>query len=341
MSCKHAPALRMLFTFLCCGLLVCTAVLAGKPGSGGGVIPPGTIHYYGYDKTYSASVPMSMKGDGSDKTYSPYGYGFVTASYQDHGGSRWMLDGDYDWDGPLDENGNPPLELFAVQGSRWVQLTFDPNLHWTGWLTDLAWGRDDSFVSFTAWTTNSDGQLAGGLFVIDIDWSTGVPLAGAPTQVVEAEAIWNEWYAWADVNLFEHNWSPNGDTVVFTSHDASGLSLYTADRSGGQSSVRWLTGGEYAEWSPDGTRIAFDAQEIWTISADGSNPQKLTQQSTKGDRGQYGPTWSPDGAFLAFTEWATNRNGTTSRAVLSMPSGGGSTISLTSDGKSYRPRWLP
>ena len=55
-------------------------------------------------------------------------------------------------------------------------------------------------------------------------------------------------------------------------------------------------------WSPDGTTIAFTSdrsgsKQIWTMRADGSNPQQLTSAPNIGGEN---PAWSPRGGQLAF-----------------------------------------
>lgn len=149
--------------------------LAGKP-SGGGIVPPGIIYFGQYQGNW-----MSMNGDGSNKRYAP----IMNPSYQRHAGSRWSLQGDI-VDGPLDPSGNEPIELFATnEFGQSFQLTRDPDICCVSyWLS--AWSKDDSFVSFAGVMNTPDG-LIGGLFVIDLDWSTGVPIASEPTLVFEAE----------------------------------------------------------------------------------------------------------------------------------------------------------
>lgn len=59
-------------------------------------------------------------------------------------------------------------------------------------------------------------------------------------------------------------------------------------------------------WSPDGTRVAFargsengsddDSDEIWVISADGTDLVRMTRDSLSSEQ----PAWSPDGTEIAY-----------------------------------------
>lgn len=326
-----------------------TAALAQKGGGGTPPPPaPGTIYFSGWvatsgnDGYYAA---MSMNGDGSDKKQVPWGL-HRTPSYQLHGGSRWFLAGDYDWDGPVDEEGIPlAYELFAVsQQGQWVQLTGDPNIHWTGDEMAVAWGKDDSFVSYGAWwfTGPEPSDVQGGLFVVDIDWSTGVPVAGPPTLLFEADASW--YYDWqGGVNIYEHDWSPDGTAVVFRAEEEQGSVLSVADFSGGGAAVSPLAAGRGPVWSPDGGRIAFGNGEVWTIKPDGTNAVRLTRRTqTKTEaRDQGSPGWSPDGAYIAYTERVVTKS-KEGFSVMRIPAGGGGAVSLTSDlEKASGSRWRP
>jgi Tol biopolymer transport system component len=105
-------------------------------------------------------------------------------------------------------------------------------------------------------------------------------------------------------------WGPN-DRIAFRDcgfpDETCGIAVINADGSG----KKVLTPGMNATapaWSPDGSRIVFMSNaagnwDLYSVSADGGSPQRLTDDPA--DDGL--PTFSPDGSKIAYV---TKRGGT-------------------------------
>jgi Tol biopolymer transport system component len=101
-------------------------------------------------------------------------------------------------------------------------------------------------------------------------------------------------------------WSPDGSKIVYYSQVGSTASIYTMDADG--SNRNELYSGYMSflpapSWSPNGTQLAMEClgegsnpPDICVMDADGTNASHLTNSAAY-DRW---PTWSPDGASIAF-----------------------------------------
>jgi len=183
------------------------------------------------------------------------------------------------------------LNLYSVRpdGSDLAQLT-----HHTTW--DVRWPSADE-------TGDIVYELGGELHVlstasnIDRKLDISVPddqLAARPHHMA--------------VDRWIEDWalSPDGKRAIFVARG----DVFTAPAEHGP--TRNLTHSSNAHdkgarWSPDGRKIAFISdmsgeEELYLIDQDGSGaPERLT---TNGDQMRYPPTWSPDGAHLAFSDKA-------------------------------------
>ncbi|GIK37292.1 MAG: hypothetical protein BroJett011_11250 [Chloroflexota bacterium] len=111
----------------------------------------------------------------------------------------------------------------------------------------------------------------------------------------------------ADIEGWDHAWSPDRQMLVFVSRRDREFEIYGMKTNG--SNLTQLTDNTARDldpaWSPDGLTIAFasdreveDKYELYLMQADGSNPRKLTQTSS---RRIFRPTWSPDGQTIVYT----------------------------------------
>ncbi|TYP91292.1 protein of unknown function (DUF5050) [Fodinibius salinus] len=136
--------------------------------------------------------------------------------------------------------------------------------------------------------------------------------------------------------------SPTGTKIAFVSNrGGSGYHLYVMDADG--SNIQQLTssgaqvvltGG--VSWSPDGSSLAFvdgrsGNNEIYTIGADGSGEQRLTNNSAADNF----PHWSPDGSKVLYTS-ATDGD----QEIYTMnPDGTGRQQLTTDTDANLTPRW--
>jgi TolB protein len=157
-------------------------------------------------------------------------------------------------------------------------------------------------------------------------------------------------------------WSPDGTRIAFTGRESldfpgEGVHFYlfvmNADGSGQTRIADWplpftsfffQEGGSGPTWSPDGTQIAYSydngqaptqqprhVADIAVVNASGGGFKFLTEHPAEDTF----PSWSPDGARIAFT---SNRDGR--RAIYVMNSDGSQPLRITSTvADNFDPNW--
>jgi Tol biopolymer transport system component len=126
--------------------------------------------------------------------------------------------------------------------------------------------------------------------------------------------------------------SADGRRVAFASDRTGTVEIWLANVDG--TAERQLTRGPTSSqgsprWSPDGSTMAFDAQDhngdrhIWTIPVKGGEPRQLTTMPAE----QSAPTWSHDGRWIYFSSGDRDH-----RDIWRVPAAGGAPKQISSSG---------
>jgi Tol biopolymer transport system component len=127
-------------------------------------------------------------------------------------------------------------------------------------------------------------------------------------------------------------YSPDGSRLAFCSNQSGSWEIWVARTDGShQEKLTSFGSGESCtpRWSPDGRQLVFDSSaeaaqfEIYTISADGGRPKRLTDHPGTDAIGSF----SRDGKWIYFLSSRTGRN-----EVWKMPAAGGQPLQVTAHG---------
>ena len=137
-------------------------------------------------------------------------------------------------------------------------------------------------------------------------------------------------------------YSPDGQTVVFSSNRSGNLELWSISRKTG--AVHRLTDDPGADWdpafSPDGKRLIWGSNrsgnlEIWIANADGTAPAQVTHDGFSAEN----PTMTKDGHWIVYSSanpqtagiWKIHPDGTGATELVRSPTAGNAEVSP--DGK--------
>lgn len=147
------------------------------------------------------------------------------------------------------------------------------------------------------------------------------------------------------INGWDPTWSPDGKKILFASDKNGTVQLYTVKLDGSKltkiTNLPAIRG--RSDWSSDGQYIVTYSGEAWhrelyIMNADGTNMHQL---SPSGGNSQ-GPSFSPDGKWVAFTAYFDHYNDDNGCEIYIIRIDGTDLRRLTNnDYCDYQPRWGP
>lgn len=154
-------------------------------------------------------------------------------------------------------------------------------------------------------------------------------------------------YDGGDLPLASPSFAPDGRRIAFLRHS----SLHILDVVTGSVEVVAIDGCDDSvgsvDWAPHGDRLAVSTgcrdgtwHRIWTVGADGRNPQQLTHGSTPGVY-DFHPRWSPDGQRIAFVRHEMTDAGLRAEVHVMDADGSDQARVVTGTDRDTEPAWSP
>jgi Tol biopolymer transport system component/DNA-binding winged helix-turn-helix (wHTH) protein len=174
-------------------------------------------------------------------------------------------------------NGKQHIYVMNADGSSPVQITRS-----AGEDIEPSWSTDGQRIAFTS---TRDGNFD--IYVMNADGTNQTRLTNDPA-----------------VDRFP-KWSADG-RLLFISNREGQADIYVMDQAGGNTARLTTVGARQAAWSPDGKKATFVGRpaeiinhaywlQVFVIDSDGQ-----VKMITKSPNSTFQPTWSPDGAAIAF-----------------------------------------
>jgi TolB protein len=209
------------------------------------------------------------------------------------------------------------------------------------------------------WIVDADGanvrQLTSGLLDLSPAWHpsgsmfaySGYSGRGTGSQIAIRNFTTGETH-WKNSSARGLNitptFSPDGRTVVYAHGLDANTDLVMAGVNDDEASKRLTVGRSIntsPTFSPDGRRIAYMSgrpghPEIYTMDADGTNAQLLTEYAFGESSYRASPDWSPDGRTIAYQ---TQISG--AFQIMTIDLRDGATKQYTSNGTNEDPSWSP
>jgi TolB protein len=175
--------------------------------------------------------------------------------------------------------------------------------------SSATWSPDGRHIAFHASASGTGlpikldpGAATADSDIFIVDGDNGFRSHGKPRNLTDSPAVIDD----------DPDWSPDGKTIVFTSHASTDnpvnsptAEIYSMSADGLGKPVRLTNNTEEERapaWSPDGKRIVFCCRrngpdfEICIMNADGTGERVLTDNSIP----DLTPTWSPDARTIVF-----------------------------------------